>query len=111
MVQDELTFRFGDFPQELKNLFAMMLIKNKVKQYGIDSINLKKNEIKVSFYRPVLDKEVEFAQSLVQKMIHHPGIFKITPDYSLTKSISKRDMTFKEVEDLLQSLTPAPRRS
>ena len=88
-----------------------MLIKNKVKQYGIDSLNLKKNEIKISFYRPFLDKEVEFAQSLVQKMINHPGIFKIAPDYSLTKSISKRDMTFKDVEELLQSLSKTPRPS
>ena len=47
-VQSELLFRFGDLPKELKNLFSMMTLRIKAKLFGIESIQLKKQEIKLT---------------------------------------------------------------
>jgi transcription-repair coupling factor (superfamily II helicase) len=103
---EELQFRFGDLPVELKNLFALMSLKLRAKQYGVESLQLKKQEIRLGFYRPFLDKETKFTNDLVEKMLKHTGIYKLTPDYSLFKT-TKGEFFFKDLEELLQSL-PKP---
>ncbi|MFH1223592.1 MAG: transcription-repair coupling factor [Pseudomonadota bacterium] len=101
-IEEELRDRYGEVPDETKNLFTIVTIKQYLKPMGISSIKIGNKKLVYTF-----DASTKvMPETIVELVTKQPGKYKINPDMRLISNIDDNNWrsAIKEIRDFI-SLT------
>ncbi|MCX8052687.1 MAG: transcription-repair coupling factor [Armatimonadetes bacterium] len=102
-VQDELEDRFGDPPRAVWNMLAIIRLRLRCRELGIESIKTVRNQIRVNF-----GPGVRIDQEICRELARHYRRHYFEPDKLTINPSSPRIIS--EVEDMVEVLAQAFKR-
>ena len=98
-IESEFTDRYGLVPEDLKNLFSIISIKQHLKPLRVTSVKIGNNKLVYTF-----DKSTKILpEKIVELVTKMPKKFKITPEMKLISNIDDNDWrsAIKEVDKFI----------
>ncbi|MCX6113126.1 MAG: transcription-repair coupling factor, partial [Proteobacteria bacterium] len=98
-IEAELEDRYGEVPEELKNLFSIIKIKHYLKPLRVSSVKIGNNKLVYTF-----DKTTRILpEKIVDLVTKRPNKFKITPEMRLISNIDDNDWrsAIREVDNFI----------
>lgn len=97
-IEEELTDRYGSPPEEVKNLFSIISIKQHLGPLGVSSVKIGNNRLVYTF-----DKSTKaIPEKVVNLVLSRPNKYKITPDMKLISIID--DNNYRSAIDDIKGL-------
>lgn len=108
-LQDELTDVYGQAPEELRNLFAVLEVRLIVSELAIKSIQVAGTTIILNFEKSLLERDSELRNKVVEVFLSRPKIYQFSPDFKVT-FINKDDVSLSRLidfaKDIAQQILP-----
>ncbi len=83
-IRGEMHDIFGHFPQEVNNLFSIILTRTNLIEVGVRSAKVTYEKIMISFDKMILDSDEKLKNGIIEAFINKPKKYIFSPDYMVT---------------------------